>query len=82
MADVAGPWQLQAGEALVVTGWLPPCRFANVVLWNRYLQTTDYTRHPGSLNRHHLGSGNYTFVIAHQVPLGDTMLQYGVRRVT
>ena len=30
-------------EALVITGRWPECRFANVSLWNRYLQTYDRT---------------------------------------
>jgi len=38
-------------EALVMTGRWPECRFANVSLWNRYLQTYDYAHRPASRNR-------------------------------
>ena len=48
----AGPFLLGEGEALVIDGTLPDCAFANVVLWNRYLQSFDYTRNTVSLNRH------------------------------
>jgi hypothetical protein len=51
----------------VVQGAMPDCSFANVVLWNRFLQTLDYAHRRVSLNRHHLGRGNYTFVVAHEV---------------
>lgn len=38
-------------EALLVELQIPPCRFANVVLWNRYLQTFNYAQRQISLNR-------------------------------
>jgi len=38
----AGRFLLDAGEVLLIRGRLPRCRFANVVLWNRFLQTFDY----------------------------------------
>ncbi|MFM7275074.1 MAG: hypothetical protein ACKO4A_14705, partial [Gammaproteobacteria bacterium] len=47
----AAPFLLAPSEALLIEGEIPPCRFANVVLWNRYMQTFDYSRRPVSLNR-------------------------------
>ena len=44
-ADIAygaGRFLLRPGETLLIRGKLPRCRFANVVLWNRFLQTFDY----------------------------------------
>ena len=41
-------------EALVIRGKMPQCRFANVVLWNRYLQSFDYEHRTSSLNRKQL----------------------------
>lgn len=35
----------------MITGRWPRCVFANVALWNRYLQTYDYVHRPVSLNR-------------------------------
>eukprot|EP01062_Namystynia_karyoxenos_P055863 TRINITY_DN46870_c0_g1_i1.p1 TRINITY_DN46870_c0_g1~~TRINITY_DN46870_c0_g1_i1.p1 ORF type:complete len:527 (+),score=158.71 TRINITY_DN46870_c0_g1_i1:83-1582(+) len=61
------PFALRPQEALLVTGTMPECRFANVVLWNRFLQTLDYTRGPVSLNRVQLGlagPGPFRFVLA------------------
>jgi hypothetical protein len=53
-ADAAysmAPYLLAPDEALVMTGRWPKCRFANVSLWNRYLQTYDYAHRTASLNR-------------------------------
>ena len=67
------PFLLKPGEALVMTGRFPACRFANVVLWNRFMQTLDYTN-PGkrvSLNRAQAAledDGSFRIVIAHEDP--------------
>jgi hypothetical protein len=42
IAYAAGRFVLGPDEALLVVGKMPRCRFANVVLWNRYLQTFEY----------------------------------------
>ena len=34
----AGRFLLRPNESLIIRGALPACRFASVVLWNRYLQ--------------------------------------------
>ena len=40
-------------------GVLPKCKFANVVLWNRFLQSFDYTKNPVSLNRAQVTRSTY-----------------------
>lgn len=50
-AYAMAPYFLNAGEALVVTGRWPECRFANLALWNRFLQTYDYAHRPAGRNR-------------------------------
>jgi len=36
------PFVVMPGQALVIKARFPDCRFANVMLWNRFLQTFDY----------------------------------------
>jgi hypothetical protein len=73
-ADAAytmAPYLLGPEEALVMTGRWPGCRFANVCLWNRYLQTYDYAHRPVSRNRASTTlepDGTYRIVIAHEDP--------------
>ena len=43
IAYAAGRFLLKDDQALILQGVVPKCRFANVVLWNRFLQTLDYT---------------------------------------
>jgi hypothetical protein len=65
------PYALQPDQALVIEGRLPPCRFANFMLWNRFLQTYDYANHSVSLNRRQLhfeDDGSFRIVIAHSDP--------------
>lgn len=67
------PFLLKPGEALVIRGRFPRCRFANVVLWNRFLQTFDYThpRRKVSLNRMQTvleDDGSFKMVLAHEDP--------------
>lgn len=71
------PYALQADQALVIEGRLPPCRFANFMLWNRFLQTYDYVNHSVSLNRRQLrleADGSFRIVIAHSDPGCDNWL--------
>ena len=73
-ADAAytmAPYAIAPDEALVMRGRLPACRFANVMLWNRYLQSYDYMNRRISLNRrqmHFEPDGSYRIVIAHRDP--------------
>ncbi len=65
------PFVLRPDQALEITGRFPPCRFANLVLWNRFMQTFDYTRRQVSCNRnqlHYEADGSYRIIVAHQDP--------------
>jgi len=65
------PFLLMPGQALVIRGRFPKCRFANVVLWNRYLQTLDYVHRRTSLNRKQTqleSDGSFKVVIAGSDP--------------
>jgi hypothetical protein len=49
---------------------MPKCAFANVVLWNRYLQTFDFGRET-SLNRKQMkvnDDSSFKVILAHQKP--------------
>ena len=64
-------YRLGPDEALVMRGRFPPCRFANVMLWNRYTQTYDYLNRHISLNRRQTtleADGSFRMVIAHRDP--------------
>ena len=64
-------YELGADETLVITGRWPACRFANVVLWNRYLQSYDYGHRPVWLNRSNTvlePDGSFRMVLAHRDP--------------
>ena len=52
-----GPFELAPDEALVMEGQLPDCAFANVVLWNRFLQCFEYRDRSVSKNRKQLHTG-------------------------
>jgi hypothetical protein len=73
-ADAAysmAPYVLGPDEALVITGRWPACRCANVMIWNRHLQTNDYAHRPVSLNRAQTKlepDGSFEIVIAHDDP--------------
>ncbi|MDG2026046.1 MAG: DUF1214 domain-containing protein [Acidimicrobiales bacterium] len=45
-----GRFDLAPDEALVMTGRLPKGDFANVMLWNRHMQTLEYRNRSSSLN--------------------------------
>ena len=65
------PYALGPDEALVMTGRWPTCRFANVSVWNRYLQTYDYVHRSVSRNRANTvlePDGSFHIVIAHEDP--------------
>jgi hypothetical protein len=73
-ADAAysmAPYVLGPDEALLITGRWPECAFANVSVWNRYLQTYEYVHRPGSRNRATTtleADGSFRLVIAHEDP--------------
>merc|ERR1712187_139106 len=63
--------KLAVDEALLIEGIMPKCAFANVVLWNRYLQSFDYVTRQTSLNRkqmHIEPDGSFKIALAHQNP--------------
>ena len=67
----SAPYALAPDEALVITGRWPTCRFANVVLWNRFLQTYDYAHRRVGLNRANTvlePDGSFRMVLAHHDP--------------
>jgi len=64
-------YALGPDEALVITGRFPECRFANIVLWNAFMQSFDYANRPISLNRNQIvyeKDGSYRLVVAHRDP--------------
>jgi hypothetical protein len=66
-----GPFLLAPDEALVMTGRLPKCSFANVVLWNRWMQSFEYRGQRISLNRRQMKlepDGSYRIAIAARDP--------------
>ena len=65
------PYFLKPDEALVIEGKFPNCTFANVMLWNRFMQTYDYLDHQVSLNRKQTkqtADGSFRIVVAHSDP--------------
>ncbi len=70
-AYAMAPFLIGPDEALVVRARWPECRYANVCLWNRHLQTFDYASRSISLNRAQTvadADGRFTAVIAHTDP--------------
>lgn len=67
----SGRWLLAADDALVITGSLPACAFANVMLWNRQMQTLEYCVRRSSINQAQLAlepDGTFRIVVAHSDP--------------
>ena len=70
-AYAMAPYVIQPGQALVIEGRFPRCRFASVVLWNRYLQSYDYANRTVSLNRKQTvlrPDGSFAMVLAAEDP--------------
>jgi hypothetical protein len=73
-ADAAysmAPYLLGPDQALVMSGRWPACRCAVVCLWNRWMQTYDYTHRPTSRNRRQTRlerDGSFRMVLAHRDP--------------
>jgi hypothetical protein len=65
------PWVLAPDQALVIRGRFPACRFCNVVLFNRFLQTLNYEERSISLNREQTvldDDGGFEMIVAHKDP--------------
>ena len=79
-------WHLEAGEALLIRGRFPRCRFANIVLFNNHMQTPNYDRRQVSLNRVQTkveADGSFRMVLAHADPgLPNWLDTRGLRRGT
>ncbi len=70
-AYAMAPFLIGPDEALVIRARWPQCRYGNVCLWNRFLQTFDYANRSISLNRAQTvadADGRFTAVIAHTDP--------------
>ena len=70
-AYAMAPFLIGPDEALVIRARWPQCRYGNVCLWNRHLQTLDYATRSISLNRAQTvadADGRFTAVIAHSDP--------------
>ena len=70
-AYAMAPFLIGPDEALVIRARWPQCRYANVCLWNRHLQTFDYASRSISLNRAQTvadADGRFTAVISHTHP--------------
>ena len=70
-AYAMAPFLIGPDEALVIRARWPQCRYANVCLWNRHLQTFDYASRSISLNRAQTvadADGRFTAVISHTDP--------------
>ena len=75
-------WQLGPDEALVISGRFPDCRFANVVLWNDYMQTLPFRYRQISLNRKQTvlePDGSFRVIVAHRDPGQPNWLDTGGR---
>jgi hypothetical protein len=65
------PYLLQPDQALVIRGSFPRCRFANVVLFNKHIQTAPNRYRRVSLNRRQTtlqADGRFEIVVAHRDP--------------
>lgn len=77
-----GAWQLDEGEALVIDGPAVPCRYWNVLLYSRFLNSLDHrhrivSRTAGSSR---IDGGRYRFVLAaHDPGVGDWLDTEGRR---
>ncbi len=65
------PFVLGPNQALLIRGRFPKCRFSNLVLFNRFLQTLDYEERSISLNRAQTelqADGSFEIIVAHRDP--------------
>lgn len=65
------PFVLGPDQALIIRGRFPKCRFSNLVLFNRFLQTFDYETRQVSLNRAQTqlkDDGSFEMIVAHRDP--------------
>ncbi len=75
-------YRLGPHEALRISGRLPPCVLANVVLVNRWMQSFDWTQRRVSLNTRQTqleSDGSYRIIVAHADPGHPNWLDTGGR---
>lgn len=67
----ACPFVLGPEEALVIEGLMPECVYANVTMWNRYLQSFDYRYRQAGLNKAQIemdADNRFRIILAHKNP--------------
>ena len=70
-AYAMGRFVLGAGEALVIRGTSPSCRFWNLCLWNEFLHTFDYAYDRVTINGAEIvpeADGSWTVVVSAEEP--------------
>ena len=73
-------YELGPNEALEIRGRFPQCRFANVVLNNRFIQTPPYRSRRISLNRRQTvlePDGSFRMILAHRDPCVPNWIDTG-----
>lgn len=82
-SNLWAPFALGADEALVIEGRFPRCRFGNLVVWNRHLQSLGRLGTRASLNRRQTRletDGRFRIVVAHEDPGVPNWLDTGGER--
>ncbi len=82
-SNLWAPFALGEGEALVIEGRFPRCRFASLVVWNRHLQSLGRPGTRASLNRRQTrleADGRFRIVVAHEDPGVPNWLDTGGER--
>ncbi|MCB1255762.1 MAG: DUF1214 domain-containing protein [Microthrixaceae bacterium] len=69
---VRGSWQLEADEALVIEGSVVPCRYWNILLYSRFLNSLDYRSRQVSRTsgNSRINGDRFSFVISARDPGG------------
>ena len=70
-SNLWAPFEIGEGDALVIEGRFPRCRFGNLVVWNRHLQSLGRPGTRASLNRRQTRlelDGRFRIVVAHEDP--------------
>lgn len=76
-----GSWELDPDEALVIEGELPQCRYWNVLLYSRFLNSLDHRHRRVSRTAatSTVTAGRYRYVLAARDPGGDWLDTEGRR---
>ncbi len=82
-SNLWAPFELGERETLVIEGRFPRCRFGNLVVWNRHLQSLGRPGTRASLNRRQIrleADGRFRIVVAHEDPGVSNWLDTGGER--